>query len=315
MSKLKQRPEVLLSHCFRAVLAAAFWVAAVLPAAAVEIQRVRAGGVEAWLVEDHANPILSLRIGFRGAGSAADPADKGGLARMTAALLDEGAGDLDSQAFQQKLEDLAIRLSFDSDRDNFGGTLTTLAANRDVAFDLLRLSLTAPRFDAEPVGRIRSQLEAQLRLDDEDPETRADRQLWAMLFPDSPYGRPTMGTPDSLRRIERADLARFAGERLARNNIVLGVVGDVTPQQLRTLLQKTFGELRPTAVATDISDVQPAVGGKLVVVDMDVPQSAVAFAQEGLKRNDPRFYVLTVLNQILGGGGLSSRLFDEVREK
>ena len=302
-------------RCLCTALAAAFWIAAVLPASAVEIQRVTAGGVEAWLVEDHANPILSLRIGFRGAGSAADPAEKGGLARMTAALLDEGAGNLDSQAFQQKLEDLAIRLSFDADRDNFGGTLTTLAANRDVAFDLLRLSLTAPRFDAEPVGRIRSQLEAQLRLGDEDPDTRADRQLWAMLFPDSPYGRPPLGTPDSLRRIERADLVRFAGERLARNNIVLGVVGDVTPEQLRALLQRTFGELRPTAVAADIADVQPAVAGKLVVVDMDVPQSAVAFAQEGLKRNDPRFYALTVLNQILGGGGLSSRLFDEVREK
>jgi zinc protease len=302
-------------HVFPPVLAAALLILSALPAAAVDIQKVAAGGVEAWLVEDHANPILSVRIGFRGAGSSADRDDKAGLARMTAALLDEGAGDLDSQAFQRKLEDLSIRLSFDADRDNFGGTLTTLSANRDIAFDLLRLSLTDPRFDAEPVERIRNQLEARLRLDDEDPEARANRRLWAALFPDSPYGRPPLGTPESLRRIERADLVRFAEQRLARDNMVLGVVGDVTPGQLATLLQETFGELRPTAVPNPMADVRPAGSGKVVVIDMDVPQSAVAFAQEGLKRNDPRFYALTVLNQILGGGDLSSRLFEEVREK
>lgn len=284
-------------------------------AGAVQIQRVAAGDVEAWLVEDHANPILSLRIAFRDAGSALDPADKAGLAWMTTALLDEGAGDLDSQAFQATLEDHAIRLSFDADRDNCGGTLTTLTASRDTAFELLRLALTRPRFDAEPVARVRSQLDAYLRQRAEDPEARSEQELWAKLFPDAPYGRPVEGTPASLARIDRTDLQRFVADRLARGNIVIGAVGDITAAELSPLIEKMFAGLPAKASPATIAEMRPAAAGTVTVVDMDVPQSALAFAQPGLKRDDPRFYALTVLNQILGGDGLSSRLFDEVREK
>ena len=290
-------------------------VTAVAPAAAVQIQRVMAGDIEAWLVEDHANPILSLRIAFRDAGSALDPADKAGLAWMTAALLDEGAGDLDSQAFQGKLEDLAIQLSFYADRDTFGGTLTTLTTSRDIAFNLFRLALTQPRFDADPVARIRSQLEADLRENAEDPEDRSEQVLWEKLFPEAPYGRPMEGTPESLPRIERADMQRFVADRLARGNLVIGAVGDITAAELPPLLEKTFASLPAKAAPAVVAEMRPAGAGSITVVDMDVPQSAVTFAQPGLKRDDPRFYALTILNQILGGSGLSSRLFDEVREK
>ena len=289
--------------------------AAARPAAAVQIQRVMAGGIEAWLVEDHANPILSLRIGFRDAGSALDPADRSGLAAMTAALLDEGAGDLDSQAFQATLEDNAIELSFDADRDTFGGTVTTLTANRETAFKLLRLALTQPRFDEEPMARVRSQLDAYLRQRDEDPEARSRLELWAKLFPGAPYGRPVQGTPESLAAIGRADLQRFVADRLARGNMVIGAVGDITAAELSPVIEKMFAGFPAKAAAATVAEMHPAAAGTVTVVDMDVPQSALAFAQPGLKRDDPQFYALIVLNQILGGDGLSSRLFDEVREK
>jgi zinc protease len=285
------------------------------PCGAVQIQKVMTDGLEAWLVEDHANPIIAFRVAFRGAGAAVDPADKSGLARMTAALLDEGAGDLDSQAFQRRLEDLAIRLGFDADLDNFGGSFETLTANRDAASELMRLALTQPRFDPEAVARIRSQLEASLRSQAEDPDWVANRQLWTALFPNHPYGRPVEGTPESLPRIDRDSLERFAAERLARDRMVLGVVGDITPAQLASLLAATLGALPAKAVPANVADVRPDANGAVTIVDMDVPQSAVSFAQAGLKRDDPQFYTLTVLNQILGGGGLTSRLFDEVREK
>jgi zinc protease len=285
------------------------------PSGAVKIQTVMADGIEAWLVEDHANPIIAVQIAFRGAGAALDPADKGGLARMTAALLDEGAGDLDSQAFQGRLEDLAIRLGFDADLDNFSGSFETLTANRDAAFELMRLALTRPRFDSEAVTRIRSQMEASLRNQAEDPGWVANRQLWTALFPDHPYGRPVEGTLESLPRIQRHDLERFAAERLGRDRIVFGVVGDITAAQLAPLLEATLSALPAKAAPGNVGDVRPNANGAVAIVDMDVPQSALSFAQTGLKRDDRRFYTLTVLNQILGGSGLTSRLFDEVREK
>ena len=195
----------------------------VRPAKAVSVQRVVSPqGVEAWLIEDHANPILSVRFAFRG-GAALDPNGKEGLARMVSAMLDEGAGDLDSQAFQRKLEDLAIRLSFNAGRDTFSGRLKTLSKRRTKAFDLLRLALTSPRFDAESVERIRSQLIAGLKHDLEDPNSIASRALMRRLFPNHPYGRPVHGTIESVKTITAQDLRSFVKTRLARSNLMIGV--------------------------------------------------------------------------------------------
>ena len=155
---------------FRTFFGALFLVlAAGLPARAVEVQRVVSpGAIEAWLVEDHSNPIISLSLAFRGA-AALDPAGREGLAAMVAATIDEGAGDLESQAFRARMEDLSIRLSFDAGLDEFDGSLRTLTENRETAFDLLRLALTEPRFDDEPVERIRGQILAGLRQSIENP--------------------------------------------------------------------------------------------------------------------------------------------------
>ena len=126
--------------------------ASTVAAQAAKIERVVSpGGIEAWLIEDHTNPIVAVQFALK-AGAAYDPKGKEGLAEMTSALLDEGAGDLDSQAFQGKLQDSSISLGFDAAMDRFSGGLKTLTRNRAEAFDLLRLALTAPRFDADGRG-------------------------------------------------------------------------------------------------------------------------------------------------------------------
>ena len=290
-------------------------VFALVPARAIEIQRVVSpGGVEAWLVEDHTNPIIAVRFAFDG-GAALDPEGREGLAEMVSSLLDEGAGDLDSQAFQRRLEDLAVRLRFDAGRDTFGGHLRTLTRNRDAAFDLLRLALTAPRFDDEPVARIRNQILAGLRRELEDPDTIASRTLSRALFPDHPYGRPVGGTPESIAAITTGGLKRFVEQRLARANLVIGVVGDITPEVLARLLDSTFGGLPERAAAGRVADTKPAASNETIVVTKPVPQSAIVFGQEGIKRDDPDFYAAYVMNYVLGGGGFTSRLYDQVREK
>ncbi|MEE8279382.1 MAG: pitrilysin family protein [Alphaproteobacteria bacterium] len=298
--------------------AAAFLLVAVfalVPARAIEIQRVVSpGGMEAWLVEDHTNPIIAVRFAFDG-GAALDPDGRDGLAEMVSALLDEGAGDLNSQAFQRHLEDLAVRLGFDAGRDTFGGHLRTLTRNRDAAFDLLRLAVTAPKFDDEPVARIRNQILARLRRDSEDPDTIASRTLSRALFPDHPYGRPVRGTPESIAAITTGELRQFVKQRLARANLVIGVVGDIGPGDLARLLDSTFGGLPDRAAAGRVAETKPAVRNATIVVTKPVPQSAIVFGQEGIKRDDPDFYAAYVMNHVLGGGGFTSRLYDQVREK
>ena len=299
----------------KSLIALALVVVIGAPAGAVEVQRVVSpGGIEAWLVEDHSNPILSLDLVFRG-GAALDPAGKEGLANMAASLIDEGAGELDSQAFQGTLEDHSIRLRFNAGLDNFSGELLTLSAHRALAFKLLRLALAEPRFDEEPLERIRAQILAGLARDAEDPDAIAGRTLRALFFPAHPYGRPGDGTPDSVRAITAEDLRGFVERRVARDNLMIGVVGDITPDELAKLLDETFAALPATSEAVAIEETEPAGEGALVVVERDQPQSVVSFGHAGIKRDDPDYYAAYVTNYVLGGGGFSSRLYEEVREK
>lgn len=297
------------------LLAAVALILMAPPSLAVEVQRVLSpGGVEAWLVTDRSNPIISVSLAFRGS-AALDPAGKEGLANMVSGLIDEGAGDLDSQAFQGRLEDLAVHINFDAGRDNFNGTMRTLSENRDAAFRLLAMTLTRPRFDDEPVARIRGQIQARLRQDSEDPDAIARRALSRTLFPGHPYGRPVAGNKESVAAIGVDDLKRFVSERLARDNLVIGVVGDIDAGELAPLLDSVFGGLPTTSAPGRVADTTARSNGATIVIRKPVPQSAVLFSQAGLKRDHPDYYKATVVNHILGGGGFTSRLYDQVREK
>lgn len=282
--------------------------------ASVEIQRVSGGGVEAWLVEDHSNPIITARIAFRG-GAATDPPGKEGLADMVSALLDEGAGELDSAAFQGRLEELAITLRFDADLDTLRGSLETLTENRDEAFALLRRALGEPRSDPEPVERVRSQLQARARGALEDPEVVATRAFFALAFPGHPYARPASGTAESLAAVTADDLRAFVRARLSRDRLVIGVVGDIDATELSRLLEMTFAGLPEEGAAPAVADTAPATDGQVQILATGAPQSAIVFGQRGLARDDPDYYTATVLTHILASGPFTSRLYQEVREK
>ncbi len=284
-------------------------------ASAIEIKEVTGSkGLKVWLVEDHTNPIITVDFAFRG-GSALDPVGKEGLANLVSSILDEGAGDIKSQAFQQKLEDLAISFSFGASLDSFSGSLRTLKKNQTVAFNLLRLALTKPRFDAEPLQRIRSQIIAGIRRQSQNPRRIARRTLFTKLFPNHPYGRPSNGTENSVNVIKIADMKIFVEQRLARNNLIISVIGDINEAELKTLLDQTFGALPEKAAPWDVAEIVPDATKRTIVVDKKIPQSIITFAQPGIKRNHPDFFPAYVMNYILGGGGFESRLYEEVREK
>ena len=300
----------------RAVLVLALTaVVLTAPAKATEVTRVISpGGIEAWLVEAHAIPILSVSIAFRG-GATLDPAGKEGRANMVSALLDEGAGDYDSRAFQSRLEDLAIHLGFSTGLDTFTASLKTLTVNTDAAFEMLRLAMTEARFDEEPVERIRRQLQVRLTRLADDPDRIARRAWFDAAFPDHSYGRPVDGTPESVAALTVADLRDFVAGQLARDRMVVAVVGDIAPDRLGALLDATLGGLPAAGAPLTTAKTAPAAPGRLIVVDRDIPQSVVVFGHQGLDRDDPEFYAAYVMNYALGGGGFTSRLTQEVRQK
>ena len=305
-------PQLFRSLVVVAVLATAYSAST---AHAIDIRPVVSpGGIKAWLVRDPTVPVISMSFSFRG-GAAMDPKGKEGRADMVSGLLDEGAGALDSQAFQKALETISASLSFNAGLDRFSGSLRTLSAKRDEAFRLLRLAVTAPRFDNEPVERIRTQMLVSLKQQSENPRRIAGRTWFSNVFPNHPYGRPVAGTEQTVAKLAVADLKQFVSERLARDNLVIGVAGDITPEELGRRLDETFGQLPAKGKASNVSEVTPAAAGKMFIVRKPIPQSIVVFGHGGIKRNDPDYYTAYVMNHILGGGGFSSRLTEEVREK
>lgn len=280
-----------------------------------QIKRVVSpGGIEAWLVEEHSIPLIAVEIGFKG-GARLDPDGKEGLAYMLSGLLDEGAGDLDSQAFQTRLEDLAVRLSFDAGRDGFYGSLRTLTDNRDEAFRLLKLALTEPRFDEEPIERIRSKILVKLNRDAASPQVIARKRWNEEIFGDHPYGRQSQGTPDSVSSITVDDLRSYVASAIARENLKVAVVGDIDADTLARLLDETFGNLPDAPAPAEFEQVEISSDPKLVVVEREQPQSVVLLGGPGLMLDDPDFFPAFVLNYVVGGGGFASRLMEEVREK
>ena len=283
--------------------------------AAVEVRKVVSrSGIVAWLVEDRSNPILSMSFGFR-AGGSFDPAGKEGLAELTSILLDEGAGPMDALAFQKKLEKLSIRLGFEVGRDQFHGTLRTLSRNRDTAFETVGLALTEPRFDADAVERMRASLLSNHLRNSRRPRYLARRAFWSTAYAGHPYSRPVSGTGKSVAAITRADLQGFVADNFTRDNLFVGVVGDVTPVQLAVLLDKAFGGLPEKRKPRPLPATVPTLEGGTVVKRFDTPQSVAIFGQPGLPRRHPDYYAAYILNHILGGGGFTSRLYLEVREK
>lgn len=281
----------------------------------MKIQRVISpGGIEAWLVESHDNPLIAMRFAFRG-GSSQDPQDKEGLAYFITAMLDEGAGPLDAIGFQERAQGLAMRMNFDASRDVMLGNVQTLTANKDEVFDLVRLALAEPRLDEDAIDRVRAQILAGLKFDENDPSTVASLAWDRLAFGNHPYGRPIKGTKDSIAAISREDLSDYLARVFARDKLVISVVGDIDAETLGKTLDHVFGGLPAHSTLAPVADADPPLGPTREIIEMDVPQSVAQFGHRGLARKDDDFIAAYVLNYIIGGGGFASRLMEEVREK
>ncbi|MFD0988347.1 M16 family metallopeptidase [Methyloligella solikamskensis] len=281
----------------------------------MDIQRITSpGGITAFLVEHHDNPLIALRFAFRG-GSAQDPEGKGGLSYFVTGMMDEGAGDMDAAAFQEKEQELAVHMDFNTSRDLVTCSYQTLTARKDDAFDLLKTVLTEPRFDADATERVKGQILAGLKLDQNNPVNVASRAWSELAFDGHPYSLPIKGSFDTVPAIMPEDLKSYANRVFARNNLIVVAVGDIDPETLAKDLDHIFGGLPEKSELASVPDAKLVSGPVREIVEMDIPQSIVQFGQQGVMRSDPEFLPAYVLNYIIGGGGFNSRLMEEVRVK
>ncbi|MBV9062275.1 MAG: insulinase family protein, partial [Alphaproteobacteria bacterium] len=287
-----------------------------VPAAAqaVSVKTLDMGkDVQVWYVEDHTLPMIAMTAALP-AGSAYDPREKPGLAAFTADMLNEGAGSLNSQGYQTALSNKAIRLNMTPTRDYLVISLVTLKDNAKEAFRLLGLALTKPRFEPEAISRVRGQILASLQQEDEDPQQVASKAFIAAFFGEHPYGHPINGTQASVARISRNDIKSFKQAHWVRNGLKIAISGDATPDDLKALIGSAFGQL-PARWAPPLPSVSHMGSPGTHIIPLQVPQPNAVMGLPGILRNDRDFVPAYVANYIIGGGGFSSRLMQEVREK
>lgn len=297
-----------------AALAVFFSLSPVANAWAVDIQTVTSpGGVKALLVEDYTVPLIAMSFSFKG-GSVQDTAGREGTAELLSTMLDEGAADRDSQQLQEALDDAGLSYSFSVSADDFSGSIKTIREDRGAGFALLKDMLNAPRFDEEPLGRMKAALSNSLRQQETNPQAIAGKTMRNMIYGDHPYGLPRSGTLESVAAITADDLRAYHGKVFARSNLTIGVVGAISEDELKAMLDQIFGALPAQAQLRAVPEFT-AETGEDRHVELDVPQTSISFVLPGLKRDDPDFFTAYLVNHVLGGGSFESRLYEEVREK
>ena len=274
---------------------------------------VTPGGTLFWLSQEPSIPIVSMEIVFRG-GASLDPEDHPGAVTMMASLLNEGAGDMDALDYASASEEVAARIGFDVGRDTLSVSASMLREVRGEVTELVRVAIQEPRFDADAIERVRRQLISVTRSNRTDPSEMSGNELFQLAFPNHPYSRPIDGTPPSIAVMTVEDLAAAHRATIVRDRAYISIVGDVSADEAALMIDHVMQGL-PQSNAPLPADIADQLSGGVHVVDLPGGQSRVLFGHVGIERDDPDFIAAYVMNHILGGGGFTSRLTEEVREK
>jgi zinc protease len=272
-------------------------------------------GVRVYFVEAHDLPMVQLRAVFD-AGSSRDPAGREGLALMTARMLREGTGALNADDIASRFEGLGAEFGASSDRDTTSVDLRSLTdrALLDPAIELFAQILAKPAFPADALDRERARSLVALSRDAQSPGAVIEKAFYHELYGSHPYGNDPLGTEAGIRVIRREDLANQHGRYFAGRNAWLVMVGDLKRGEAEKLAEKALGSLSAGEPAPKLAGVT-AVAGHVRSIAFPAQQSHIRLGLPVMTRDDPDYFALHVGNYILGGGGLVSRLADEVREK
>ena len=272
-------------------------------------------GLKVYFVEAPEIPIIDVRLVYK-AGSAQD-GEHPGLAKLTASLMDEGAGDLDANAFNESLADTGAKFSAGALRDMAWLSMRTLSEAKyaQPALQLFRTVATEVTFDEAAVSRVKSAIISKIRRDASSPGQVANKAIRKAVFGNHPYAHPTEGEEATVKQISRQDVVDFYRRYYVLENAVLAMVGALTRDEAVALAEQIAAELPTGEAAPAIPAVRLLESQTNQQIDFDSIQSHIRLGMPGMKRGDEDYVPLFVGNHVLGGGGLVSLLFDEVREK
>lgn len=269
-----------------------------------------------WLFsEQRSLPLVNVSLLVKG-GVLRDPPGKAGLANLTALMLLQGTRKRSATQIAQELDYIGAKLKASGSDDYVTVSLTVLKKDLATGLELLRDVVLNPAFAPEELKRKVGQLKASFQTDEDEPDIVASRTFHRRLFGEHPYGHPPKGTPEGLAAITPKDLQEFHGKFFRPNNAILTVVGDLSLEEAREWVTRTFGDWKAAPVPELKVPPPPALKAtEKIVIDKKIAQANIVWGHLGISRSNPDFYALQLLNYILGGGGFSSRLLNRIREE
>ncbi len=271
-------------------------------------------GLTIILSEDHSLPFVTIQL-LVNAGSRRDPVGKEGLAHLAAKGILLGTSHRKAAEINQELDYMGSSLNTSAGRDYSVVNMRVLKKDLDRGFDLFADVVTAPSFPEEEVRKEVGTTVAAIQSDEDQPDDVAQKAFMRTLFPEKPYGHPVDGTRESVEKLKREDLLKFYDEYYHPNNSILTIAGDITMEEVKGMLLPRLAKWASAEIPGETFDGAHADGPMTVKIDRTITQANVIIGQEGVSRENPDYYALSVMNYILGGGGFASRLTEEIRNK
>ncbi len=285
-------------------------------ACALDVKRsTPENGLTLLVVERHNLPVVKVAVGIN-AGTLQEPADRAGLANLTAGLLTSGTKNRKAEQINEEIEFIGASLSGSGGDDYISVALSILKKDVYLGFDLLSDIIVNPVFPEDELNKKRERIKGSLRAQEEVPGFVARRAFKKAVFGAHPYGRLISGTPETLDRIKRIDLVNFHKIYYVPNNAVMSVVGDITAEEVKNLLAKYFSSWLPQKL--ELKPPQESVKnekGEMITIEKNLTQANIILGHKGISRDNPDYYAVSVMNYILGSGGFASRLMQNLRDE
>jgi len=271
-------------------------------------------GIVLLLSERHTIPSVTINMLIK-AGQVLEPSDKAGLAYITAGLLTEGTKKRSSSQIAEEIEFVGGGIGASGGDDSASVNLTILKKDLDLGLDILSDILLNPVFSEEEIIRKVRETKASIEKEKENPSAVAGKEFAKTVFGDHPYGRPTEGLPETLDRIVREDIVKFHATHYIPNNTIMAVVGDVTEKEIVSKLNRYLKDWKKREVVNPVFPPVKPLSQKIVKpIDKKITQANIVLGHIGIERENPDYYAAYVMNYILGGGGFTSRLMDNIRD-
>lgn len=260
-------------------------------------------------------PMVDVRVVFD-AGSARD-GELPGLANITASMLDEGAGDWDTEQLAERFDSIGANYGVSVQRDMAAFSLRTLVDESllNKAVDTFATVLAEPTFPHEPFNRVRRNTLVAIQNNKQSPGDIADKLFYKNLFGNHPYATPVIGNEQSIRAMTESDLRAFQQRYLVANNAVVAIVGQLDRQQAEQLAEQVTAKLPQGEAAEPLPEVEALNEAQRVNQSHPSTQTHILVGQPGMRRGDRDYFSLYVGNHILGGSGFGSRIMKTIREE